>query len=718
MSPTLGDLRGSRGRDPRRRESLAVASAAVAFALPFGRRSGMPSRRRTLPALLALALALALAGCSARATRTGSSTPSARPASASSARRPRRARRRRSVVGVAVGLTATTAIAIPAGAPARRRHRARRAVVHRVPARRRRAGHPARRGRGRAGHARAAGAPASGGVAGVDAGGEGGLLGVAVSPAFATDRVVHLYFTADDDNRIVRTTLGADGFGDLTPVLTGIPKAGNHNGGRIAWGPDGFLYVGTGDAAQPERAQDRRNLGGKILRVTADGRAAPGNPFGGSPVWSLGHRNVQGLAWGADGTMYASEFGQNTWDELNVITPGSNYGWPEVEGIEERRRASWRPSPSGRPTTPPPAVSPSGRTAPSTWRRCAASRCGRSRSTGPAARRAGSPAARTVRPDAGRRRGAGRHPVDPEQQHVPGRPACRRRPGRAGAGRLSRGPVPGPCGRRSPEYVEAQRRARVPTGPERWHPMAAIDDILQSLPIDQLAQQVGADPQEVQQAAQAALPALLGGLQANAQDPGGASSIVEALGQHDDDLLDGGVDLGQVDEGDGQKIASHIFGPNEDQVYSALGGTRCRRRARQAPHPDPRADRAVLHRQQGAQGWRRRPSAGRHDLAGAGAAPARAARAAPGRSTRCSRTSSAAPSVVARHPGCRPPSRPSRTRRSGGARSSTSSVASSAAAAADPALPPLRIRSRAADPCAFGAERVVGGPKAVGAVRW
>ena len=103
--------------------------------------------------------------------------------------------------------------------------------------------------------------------------------------------------------------------------------------------------------------------------------------------------------------------------------------------------------------------------------------------------------------------------------------------------------------------------------------MAAIDDILQSLPLDQIAQQVGADPQEVQQAAQSALPALLGGLHANAQDPGGASSIVEALGQHDANLLDGGVELGQVDEGDGQRIASHIFGPNEDQVYSALGGT-------------------------------------------------------------------------------------------------------------------------------------------------
>lgn len=103
--------------------------------------------------------------------------------------------------------------------------------------------------------------------------------------------------------------------------------------------------------------------------------------------------------------------------------------------------------------------------------------------------------------------------------------------------------------------------------------MAAVDDILQNLPIDQLAQELGADPQEVQQAAQSALPALLGGLQANAQDPAGASSIVEALGQHDDDLVRGGVDLGQVDQADGEKIASHIFGSNEEQVYSALGSS-------------------------------------------------------------------------------------------------------------------------------------------------
>ncbi|PRY61303.1 uncharacterized protein DUF937 [Knoellia remsis] len=100
--------------------------------------------------------------------------------------------------------------------------------------------------------------------------------------------------------------------------------------------------------------------------------------------------------------------------------------------------------------------------------------------------------------------------------------------------------------------------------------MAAVDDILQSLPVDQIAQQVGAQPQEVEQAAQQALPALLGGLQANAQG-GGASSILDALGQHDNDLLQGGVNLDQVDTADGQKIASNIFGANEEQVYSALG---------------------------------------------------------------------------------------------------------------------------------------------------
>ncbi|HET7477780.1 MAG TPA: PQQ-dependent sugar dehydrogenase [Dermatophilaceae bacterium] len=168
-------------------------------------------------------------------------------------------------------------------------------------------------------------------VPGVEPGGEGGLLGVAVSPDFASDGTVFVYLTAAEDNRVLRMTLRDKRLREDKVVVDGIPKAINHNGGRLAFGPDGYLYIGTGDAMDPGRSQDRESLGGKILRVTRDGAPAPGNPFG-NRVWTLGHRNVQGLAWDGHRRMFASEFGQNTWDELNRIEPGRNYGWPDVEG--------------------------------------------------------------------------------------------------------------------------------------------------------------------------------------------------------------------------------------------------------------------------------------------------------------------------------------------------------------------------------------------------
>jgi len=170
-------------------------------------------------------------------------------------------------------------------------------------------------------------------VPGVEPGGEGGLLGIAVSPAFASDRTVFVYLTASNDNRVMRMTFDGTTLTAGRIIVEGIAKAANHDGGRLAFGPDGFLYIATGDAGLREPAQDKASLNGKILRVTAEGLPAPGNPFPGSRIWSMGHRNVQGMAWNRAGTMYASEFGQDTWDELNRIEPGRNYGWPKVEGI-------------------------------------------------------------------------------------------------------------------------------------------------------------------------------------------------------------------------------------------------------------------------------------------------------------------------------------------------------------------------------------------------
>jgi glucose/arabinose dehydrogenase len=160
--------------------------------------------------------------------------------------------------------------------------------------------------------------------------GEGGLLGVAVSPAYAQDHTLYFYVSSESDNRIVTATLDAGSLSATTPIFTGIPLGAIHDGGRLAFGPDGMLYASTGETGNGELAQDRDSLGGKILRLTPAGKPAPGNPFD-TAVWSFGHRNVQGLAF-VDDQLWASEFGQNTFDELNRIDAGANYGWPVHEG--------------------------------------------------------------------------------------------------------------------------------------------------------------------------------------------------------------------------------------------------------------------------------------------------------------------------------------------------------------------------------------------------
>jgi glucose/arabinose dehydrogenase len=169
-------------------------------------------------------------------------------------------------------------------------------------------------------------------VSGVRADGEGGLLGVAVSPDFRSNRHVFFYLTTSSDNRVVRMTYRTDGtLGDRRTILSGIPSNRNHDGGQLLFGASGRLFVSTGDAGDRPAAQDRSTYHGKILRINADGSVPPGNPFG-NRVWTLGHRNVQGLALDARGALWATEFGENERDELNRISAGDNYGWPVVEG--------------------------------------------------------------------------------------------------------------------------------------------------------------------------------------------------------------------------------------------------------------------------------------------------------------------------------------------------------------------------------------------------
>jgi glucose/arabinose dehydrogenase len=164
----------------------------------------------------------------------------------------------------------------------------------------------------------------------VTATGEGGLLGIAVDPNFNQNKYIFVYYTKDNVNRVSRFVLG-DKIENETVILDNIPAAQNHNGGRIKFGPDGFLYVATGDAQNPQSAQDTSSLAGKILRINSDSTIPSDNPFG-NYVYSYGHRNPQGLTWNEKGILYSSEHGATRNDEINIIQKGSNYGWPQQEG--------------------------------------------------------------------------------------------------------------------------------------------------------------------------------------------------------------------------------------------------------------------------------------------------------------------------------------------------------------------------------------------------
>lgn len=166
----------------------------------------------------------------------------------------------------------------------------------------------------------------------------GGLLGLALRPDFDETRRAVLYHHSGTPeartNRVIEVALEDDAWRETRVLIDGIPGHPLYNGGRVAFGPDGMLYVTTGWTEDRDRPQDPQSLAGKVLRVTPDGAVPQDNPFPGSPVWSLGHRNPQGIAWDGEGRLYVAEHGQSGHDEINVIEPGGNYGWPLIQGDE------------------------------------------------------------------------------------------------------------------------------------------------------------------------------------------------------------------------------------------------------------------------------------------------------------------------------------------------------------------------------------------------
>ena len=170
--------------------------------------------------------------------------------------------------------------------------------------------------------------------------GEGGLLGLAIHPKFSSNRQIFLYYTyssngEDTLNRVVRYKFEDNKLTDRKILLDKIPGAVYHNGGRLKFGPDGYLYVTTGDSLNPSLSQNKNSLAGKILRLTDEGKPAPGNPFA-NYTYSYGHRNPQGLAWDSSDRLWETEHGNNATDELNLIIKGNNYGWPATTGNQTR----------------------------------------------------------------------------------------------------------------------------------------------------------------------------------------------------------------------------------------------------------------------------------------------------------------------------------------------------------------------------------------------
>lgn len=192
--------------------------------------------------------------------------------------------------------------------------------------------------------------------------GEGGLLGLAIHPDFSSNNFIYLYSTTQDSrgitNRVEKYKYFDDILSERKVILEGIKGSSNHDGGRIVFGPDGYLYITTGDAENPNLAQAKNSLNGKILRIKDDGSIPQDNPFG-NAVYSFGHRNPQGLTWDKNGTLWETEHGpsgiQTGYDEINIITKGGNYGWPEIYGnqakagfvspiIQSGSQDTWAPS--------------------------------------------------------------------------------------------------------------------------------------------------------------------------------------------------------------------------------------------------------------------------------------------------------------------------------------------------------------------------------------